>query len=314
MVDHCGFAEREDVRRPVGEVDSGAGDGEHHLVLREVRDRMIHRLVGRGHAHRRRIVIRSVVQGGHSPGPGLQRRRQRHGAVSGEDDLRGLDLDLERDRPLAEAVLGFQRPRGEHHRPHLVDGADLRQREHEVLRQPAASLDELGQEQVESAQTAFPGRLLHAFEPDAHEAGGSLLGAAGHRIAGGLDDPPVLGLIALVAESVFEVQTQVLDRFAFELGGDRLGEEFGLSGHLMNARHLAGDCGTGFLPGGGDDAFGQLQHSAMGLDAFERLLSPLMRQVCTRTVAGDVDGVHGLADIAVSGVRGRQKLVRVSQQ
>ncbi|SIH10235.1 Uncharacterised protein [Mycobacteroides abscessus subsp. abscessus] len=142
LLDRRRIPDREDVRRPVGEVDAGAGDGDHHLILREVRDGMLHRLVGGGHAHRRRVVVRAVVERGDASRSGVEDPGHGHGAVGAEDELRGLDLDFEGQCPVVEAVLLLEVAQRRDHGRDLVGGAHLRQGEDEPLGQGAVGGDD----------------------------------------------------------------------------------------------------------------------------------------------------------------------------
>ena len=78
--------------------------GELHDRLGVVGDGMLHRLVGRGDPQSGGVVVGPVVQPAHPPGPRVHHGRDRGRAVSAEDRLRGLDLDLEAQAPGGQPV------------------------------------------------------------------------------------------------------------------------------------------------------------------------------------------------------------------
>jgi hypothetical protein len=124
-------------------------------VLGEVARRVAHALVRRGDVAARGVVVRPEVRAGEAAGGGAVEARQDRVAAGVEDALRRLDheFDLERAARQARAIL--------EHVEHLDErldvglAQDLRQRDHEAVRQVAVGLvEDLGQEDVERAERA----------------------------------------------------------------------------------------------------------------------------------------------------------------
>ena len=137
-------ADRQDVRRSVGEPDAGARDGELHDALREVGRRVLHRLVPARDAERGAVVVGAVVQAADAAGRGERRARATgDDAVGAEHELRRLDLHLEAQPSVGRPCARSRPAHDLRHRLDLRDRRHLRQREREAVGQ-AAVLDERG--------------------------------------------------------------------------------------------------------------------------------------------------------------------------
>ena len=208
--------DRQHVGGAVGEAHAGARRGGLHDRLGVVGHRVLEALVGGGDAAGRGVVVGAVVQAGAAAVGGVDHPGDQGGAVGAEDRLRRLDLELEPQRPGAQPEALLEAFGGQHHRLHLVDRGDLRQRDHEAVGQRAAA-GELLEEQRQRPQPARAGGLLEALEPDAQP----------RRRLAGLDRPaqrrgrgPDVGVLPVVAPgavAVLEVDPQVLDGLPPEL-------------------------------------------------------------------------------------------------
>ena len=165
-------ADREDVGGSVGQVHPGARDGGLHDVLGVVGDRVLHRLVLRGHLQGGAVVVRAVVQRGDPPGAGVDGGGDRSRAVGAQDQRRCLHLDLEAEASGRQPGGGLVRLAGGDHRLHLTDRADLRERDHQAVRESARTLQERAQEEIQGAQATTPGRRLEALETQSDEGRG----------------------------------------------------------------------------------------------------------------------------------------------
>ncbi|MGX1371954.1 hypothetical protein RKD19_007313 [Streptomyces canus] len=244
-------------------------------------------LVGGGDAEAGAVVEGAVVQAGGAALGGLDHAGDGRGAVGGQDGLAGLDLDLEAEPPGVQSVRlleGLQEP---DEGGDLLGVRHLRQGQHQPLGQ-AARRHQTGEEDVEGPDAPVPDGRLHALHADAHVRGrravpvrlGDQPGRAGRRL--------VLLRVRARAVTVLEVDAQVLDRLAFQLGAharvDGLGEFVGQSedgGEGRGVRRVRVEGREGLVAPGADGVGGE-------------------------DVTGDVDGVHGLAGAGVSGVAALQ--------
>jgi hypothetical protein len=229
------------------------------------------------------------VQAADAPGRRERKPGDRRAAVGAEDQLRRLDLHLEPEASVGQVVRALEGCRDIRHHRDLRDRRDLGQCECEAVGQ-AAVLEEGAHEEIEGADASRPRRRLERLEADADERRGETrTGCGGHPLGGALG-VGVLDVVAMVAVAVFEVDPQILDRFAFELlehprsdGGGDVGIDSHRDGERLDAPGPidGGECGT--PPHGG--------------------------QLWCVSVGGHVHGVHGLARSVVAGIRGGEQLV-----
>jgi hypothetical protein len=168
------------------------------------------------------------------------------------------------------------------HRVDLRDGRDLRQREPEPARQ-LAGIEQRREEQIERTDAASPRPRLETGEADADVGRRGPLSHSGDDLLRRPPDIGVFRLVAAVAIAVLEVEAKVFDRLVIELRLDAGGDiRDVLLRHSEPAHHL--------------------RHAAVRRDGRERCDAPLRGKRRGVTVAGDVDGVHGLTRAVVAGV------------
>lgn len=183
----------------------------------------------------------------------------------------------------------FQPGHCEVHRLYLGHCGDLRQCQDKTLGQfPGGG--QRGDEQVKGLQATCPGGGLEAFEADADERRGGTRGNGFADSLGRRYGRDVFRFVTAVAVAVLEVEAQVLDRFAAQLGS-----------------HTGGDGGSQFrlLAQKRAEPF----ETAVGLRRRDRLGAPFCGERRRETVRRDVHGVHGLAGAVVARVVAFQQLV-----
>ncbi len=183
---------------------------------------------------------------------------------------------------------------GEDHRFDLRNGADLRKRQHQTVRQPAVG-NESADKQVQCPESAAARGRFEALEPDADERRGD---AVAHRLGhqlGGPDGVCVFLVVGPVSVPVLEVQTQILNRLGRQL-----------------RQRLAGNPGrqVGVEPEGA----AQSVHSPGPFDDGHRLGAPGTRQRRLVFVGRHIHGVHGLPGAVVARVGTFQQFIGLRQR
>ncbi len=271
------------IRRAVGQPDPGPGGGNLHDRPGMVSRRVLHALVGRGDAERRAVVIGAVVQPGEPPVRRVHAAGDHRRAVRAEDDLRGLDLDLEGQPSPGQAVLLLQPPAQVGHRLDLRDRGDLGQGHGEARRQRPVA-EQRGQEDVHRPDRPVPGGRLQALAPQPGERRRRPGRHGGGQRGGRADRVGVLSVVAAVAVAVLEVQPQVLDRLGGQLGADQRQHP---GGKLRWQAHRGGE-------------FRRAWREAVQRSQCPP--APLRGQVPAERVGGHVRGVHRLPAGPVSRV------------
>lgn len=155
--------------------------------------------------------------------------------------------------------------------------------EHQALGEPAR-LHQTGEEYVRGADAPVAYGGLHAFHPDAHVRGRRAvlvrLRDQPRRAGGSL----VLLGVGAGAVAVLEVDAQVFDGLALQLGADAVVNG---RGELLRDAENGGERG---------------RIGGMLVKGAERLVAPGADGLCGKGVAGDVDRVDGLAGAGVSRV------------
>ena len=210
---------RHDVGGAVAEEDPGPRVGEHHHPLGEIAPGVVHALVGGGDVARRGEVVGPEVRPAAAPLAGFEERRQRRAAVGPEQRLRRLDHQLDPEGPGGQAVAGFEALAEADQRARLLGDGDLRQRDDEVVGEPSARRGE--QRVDEDLQRARAARLplgAERLDPDAEERRQQPLGETARHLARGGHGGRVLVGVGARAVAVLEVDAEVLDRLAPQLG------------------------------------------------------------------------------------------------
>ncbi len=282
-----GGADGQHVGGAVRDADAGAGRRDLHDGLGMVGGGVVARLVGGGDSEAGAVVEGAVVQSGGAALGGLDHAGDGGGAVGGEDGLAGLDLDLEADPAGLESVGLLEGVQQSRHGGDLLGVRHLGQGEHQPAGQ-AAGLHQAGEEDVEGADAPGTDGRFHALHADAHVRGrGAVLVRLGDQPGGAGRGLVLLG-VGAVAVAVLEVDAQVLDRLALQLGAharvDGLGE-------------LVGEAEDG---GEGRGVRGVLVEGRQGT------VAPGTDGVGGEDIARYIDGVDGLASAGVSGVAALQ--------
>src|SRR3954453_19712670 len=203
-----GVADRENVGGAIRDEDTGTGSGQLHDVLGVVGDRVLHALVRRCDPERSRVVIGAVVQAGDTVAAGSDHPGDERRTVGTEARLRGLDLDLElQPRYGVPALEGLD---DEDHRIYLLPRGHLRQRDHEAVADRAW----LPEEENESPDASTPGRRFQGLDAQA-VVRGLPVDREGLSCR---DRCGVLFVVRPIAVTVLEVDAEVLDRLAGQLG------------------------------------------------------------------------------------------------
>ena len=294
--DGVGVAERQDVGRPVREMDAGAGRRGLHDGLGVVGGRVGQRLVLRRDAERRAVVVRPVVQRGDPAGAGVDGGGDRGRPVGTHDQLRASPPG---SRSRAGRRAGRRRPRTPRRRPRTPrpgTRADLGEGDHEAVRQRAASAQKRAQEQVQGAQHRAVGSAASKHLKRSPTNGGAT--PAVERVgqpAGDRDGVGVFRRVAPVAVAVLEVQPQILDRLADQLRLDPRRDLRRSTRRRARPRGTARPCRRGRRPRRA--RAGPTRPASSGV----------------KRSAGDVHGVHRLATAVLAGVGPGQECVGVGQ-
>lgn len=149
-------------------------------------------------------------------------------------------------------------------------------------------LQQAGEEDVEGADAPVAHRRLHALHADAHVRGRCALGVRLSDQPGGAGGGLVLLGVRARPVAVLEVDAQVFDRLALQLGADAVVHG---PGEVVAEAEDGGEGGGvgGVLVEGGE---GPVTPGAEGVGGED--------------VTGDVDGVHGLAGARVTRVAALQ--------
>lgn len=196
-----------------------AGGGDLHDGLGVVGGRVVAGLVGGGDAEAGAVVEGAVVQAGGAPLGGVDHAGDGGGPVGAEDGLAGLDLDLEAEPSGVQPVGLLERLQQPGHGGDLGGVGDLGEGEDQAGGERSGG-EQGGEEEVEGADAAVADDGLHALHPDAHVRGGAAVGVGGGDGTGGADGRLVLLGVRAGAVAVLEVDAQVLDGLAGELGAD----------------------------------------------------------------------------------------------
>lgn len=95
---------------------------------------------------------------------------------------------------------------------------DLRQRDHEVLRQPAVAFEKPGQEQIESPEAAALLFLAEGLDANADAGRDRATGDGVRQFAGGRHRESIFLVIGPMTEAVLEVNPEVFDGLVRQLG------------------------------------------------------------------------------------------------
>ena len=230
------------------------------------------------------------------PGPArVHAARDGGGAVGAQDDLRGLDLNLEPELAGRQAVRLLQPLAQDDHGGDLVGRGDLGQGDHQAGRQRPPAGGQLPEEDVQRRDGPAAGSGLQAL---AAQPGKRRRYSGRHRPGQGASRRlrvAVLGRTA-IAVAVLEVQPQVLDGLGSQLGGDPVANGPG------QARRQAQDVSE-------VGPAGQVLRER-GL----RRAAPASRQARLELVGRHVHGMHRLAAGPVAGILAAQLRVRPGQQ
>jgi 2-oxo-4-hydroxy-4-carboxy-5-ureidoimidazoline decarboxylase len=247
-------------------------------------------LVRGGDAEGRAVVEGAVVESDAPAARHGDHARHRRRPVGPEHRLRGLHLDLEAQPARRQAVRRLEPLADLDHGRDLVDRGDLRESEQEPFGQ-AAGVHQRVEHHGEGAQAAAAGWRFEALEADAEK--GRPAGRLRHRgqLPGDFPAGAVLLLVGADAVPVLEVHSQVLDRFADQLGPHPV---------VDVGDHSRGHAG-GVRQGGGS--------RGVVVEQRQRGPAPLGGQAGGEAVGRDVDGVHGLAAARVAGIPAGERLV-----
>ena len=200
--------------------DAGARQRHLHDVLREIARGVGHALVGGGDVAGGGVVVGAEVG---APAPSLPRGHQgtQGGlAIQAEDRLRRLDHDLELQGAGREPILLLQHPRQGSATVETCSGIVTLGRVITKFagKRPLVRSSKRGHEQVEGSQAAREELARKGLDADADEGGQAALGhrlrdlfRRAHRVR-------VFLRVGPVAVAVLEVDPEVLDRLALELG------------------------------------------------------------------------------------------------
>jgi hypothetical protein len=200
-----------------------------HHVAREVAGWMIQGLVTGRHLQARRVIVDAEVGRHAAPPGGLHETRQGDAAVGIEQRLRGLDHELQPERPLRELGRRLQGFEDLHQGPDLAGQHHLGKSHDEAARQPAARLaDQRPHEEVQGAGRALEPARVQGLDADPDEGWeGRRLQSSDH-LPRGLDRAGVLLVIGAFPVAILEIDPKVFHRLALELlddtGVDRLGK------------------------------------------------------------------------------------------
>ena len=259
----------------------GAGDGGLHDVLGVVGGRVVHRLVLRGHPQGGAVVVGAVVQRGHPAGAGVDRRGDRSRAVGAQDERRGLDLDLEAEPAGRQTGGALVRLAGGDHGLDLADRADLREGDHQAVRQPTG-LQQAWSGRGPGSAAPAPGRRLEALEAQPHERRGGTLRPRVGQPSADRDRVGVLDVVGRGARS----------RPRSPAAGPRSARR---PAWPRPVRQPPATDGPAPRPRGTSRPAALCGHQGGGLGP------PPLRQVDGVAVGGHVDGVHGLPPSVLPG-------------
>ena len=260
------------VARPVGQPHLGAGERRLQQLADQVERRGGQALLGGGQPDRRGVVVDADVRPPQPPGGGRAKVAQDDAAVGAEQRLGGLDLRFEAQPPRRQPVRVLQGGQDLGERGDVGGRHDLGEGDDQARRQALGALEVRAEEAVEGGDAARGGPVAEGLDAQPHERRQRPGGGGRGQRRGGRRGVAVLDVVAAVAVAVLEVDAQVLQRLAGELGGhlrphrggelrpdgEDLGDGGGVGGVLVEqARGLGAHVADG---GGGDAVRGQVQH------------------------------------------------------
>ena len=209
---------RDQVGGAVRQANAGAGQRDLHDMAGEVAGRVGEALLGRGQAAGGGVVEDAEVGAGEPAARRIDHAREGQPARMVDDRLGRLDLDLEPQPIIGQAEGGLQPTQEVGEGGHVLDGDHLGEGDDEAVGQPAGPLQQGGQEHVQGPDAAMVTAVGEGLDPQADErrqdAGRLGLGHRGSGDGCGL----VLHDVVVHPVAVLEVDPEVLDRFAGELG------------------------------------------------------------------------------------------------